>query len=246
MNKLIIANWKMNKLLADATEYLKNIPDQKLVDIAIIPSFLLIREMKNQVQGRNILIGAQNMSEYNHGSYTGEVSLSMLFDAGCDLVLIGHSERRNLFFEDNDRIVRKVERAIVEKIPLILCVGETIEQLECGETEQVVTEMINSALSSIIGSQWDLVNIAYEPVWAIGTGKSPSPQQIQNVHKIIRGCLRKLCAESADHVRILYGGSVNLENVKDIFTLDNVNGVLVGGASLDPLSFNQLINEVVT
>lgn len=243
MRKVIIANWKMNKLRAEALEFIQNLADQDVVDIAIAPPFLSISEVKGLVQNKNILVGAQNMSEYAHGAYTGEISASMLRDVGCDFVLLGHSERRKIFLESTDVVTKKVERAIVENMPFILCVGETLDERVMGETREVIRHMLSS-LESLSGPNWDLVTIAYEPVWAIGTGRVPTQEMIQRVHDTIRERLEEFTPERAHDIRILYGGSVSEKNIKEIFSIHNVDGALVGGASLEALSFNQLISEV--
>jgi triosephosphate isomerase len=245
MKKILIANHKMNKLIRQSKEFIQNIPHQSLVDIAILPPFLSIEHVKDEALSKNILVGAQNMSEHSFGAYTGEVSASMLKDVGCDFVMLGHSERREIFLENNEVIAKKVERAVVENMPFVLCVGEKKEQRDLLETEEVINQMLNLSLSSLIGPQFDLVTIAYEPVWAIGTGKVPSAKMIESVHAFIRNKLLELSLEKGSSVRILYGGSVNFQNIEEILSIDNVNGALVGGASLDPLSFNQLINKAV-
>ena len=246
MRKTIIANWKMNKLQRETSDFIQNLPVQNDIDIAIVPPFLSIREAKNMAAYKNIRIGSQNMSEYNHGPFTGEISASMLKDAGCDFVLLGHSERRKIFFENNDCIARKVERAIVEKMPFILCVGETLSERNLGETEEVIDRMLDEALSDLFGNQWKLVTIAYEPVWAIGTGNVADADSIRRVHSFIRGKLENFDAEFASIIPILYGGSVGIDNISEILSIQNVDGVLVGNASLDVLSFNQLINKAVS
>ncbi|MCH9811919.1 triose-phosphate isomerase [bacterium] len=242
MKKIIIANWKMHKLRKEAVDFVENLSAQKEVDIAIIPSFLALRDLKNAAP-KEIAIGSQNMSEHSHGAFTGEISASMLKDVGADFVMLGHSERRKIFLESNDVITKKVERAVVENMPFVLCVGETLDERELGETKEVISVMLD-ALSALIGSHWDLVTIAYEPVWAIGSGKVATPDIISEVHNYIREKLLEFTPEKGEGIRILYGGSVKSDNIAEILSIDNVDGALVGGASLDPLSFNQLINEV--
>ena len=246
MRKIIIANWKMNKLQRETSDFIRNLPAQNDVDIAIVPSFLSIREAKNMALSKNIRIGSQNMSEYNHGPYTGEVSASMLKDAGCDFVLLGHSERRKIFLENNDCIAKKIERAIVEKMPFVLCVGETLDERNLGETEEVIDRMLDEPLSDLFGNHWKLVTIAYEPVWAIGTGHVADKDSIRRIHSLIRAKLENFDAEFGGSIPILYGGSVNVDNISEILSIQNVDGVLVGNASLDVLSFNQLINKAVS
>lgn len=243
MKKVIIANWKMNKLRGESIHFIENLASQEEIDIAIVPPFLSLAEVKSLSKDKNFLVGAQNMSEYNHGAFTGEVSASMLKDVGCDFVLLGHSERRKIFLECNDVIEKKVERAVVENMPFILCVGETLDERVMGETSSVIERMLD-VLAPLEGDNWDLVTIAYEPVWAIGTGKIPTPEMIKKVHDTIRKKLEEFTPERAEDIRILYGGSVKSENIKEIFAIHNVDGALVGGASLEALSFNQLISEV--
>jgi len=244
MKKLIIANWKMNKLRREAIHFISNLAGQNDVEVAILPPFLSIKEAKEQALDKNIRIGSQNMSEHNHGAYTGEVSASMLKDVGCDFVLLGHSERRKIFLESNEVIGKKVERAVVENMPFVLCVGETLDEREQGETEEVISNMLTEALSSLIDKHWEHVTIAYEPVWAIGTGKVASEEIISEVHNLIREKLEELAGERAKDIRILYGGSVKSENIKEILSINNVDGALVGGASLEAITFNELISEV--
>jgi triosephosphate isomerase len=245
MKKILIANHKMNKLTRESRFFIQNLAEQNEVDIAVIPPFLSIEHAKREASLKKILIGAQNMCEFSAGSYTGEVSASMLKDVGCDFVMLGHSERRKIFLESNEVVGRKVERSVVENMPFILCVGETLEEREMGQTEEVILTMLESALSSLIGPQFNLATIAYEPVWAIGTGKVPSSKMIESVHSLIRDKLIEFTPDQGQNVRILYGGSVNIENIEEILSTENVNGALIGGASLDPLSFNQLINKAV-
>jgi triosephosphate isomerase len=246
MKKTIVANWKMNKLQRETSDFICNMPLQNEVNIAIIPPFLSIREAKNMAISKNIRIGSQNMSEYSHGPYTGEVSASMLKDVGCDFVLLGHSERRKIFLENNHCIARKVERAVVENMPFILCVGETLEERNLGQTEEVIDRMLDESLSDLFGNHWKLLTVAYEPVWAIGTGKVADSSCIRTVHAMIREKLIDFDAEMGVNVPILYGGSVSISTISEILSIQNVDGVLVGGASLEALSFNQLINKAVS
>ncbi len=245
MRKLIIANWKMNKLRRDSLLFIKDIALQNEIEIAIAAPFLSIFDLKTAVSGRQVKVGAQTMSEHAQGAYTGEVSASMLRDVGCDFVLLGHSERRKLFLESNEVITKKVERAVVENMPFVLCVGETLSEREMGQTEEILSAMLEEALSSLIDLHYHLVTIAYEPVWAIGTGKVASKEIITQTHSFIKNKLKELAGDEADNIRILYGGSVESKNIKEILSIPNVDGALVGGASLEALSFNQLISKAV-
>jgi len=245
MRKLIIANWKMNKLRRESLLFIQNLALQNEVEVAIAAPVLSISELKTLSGAKQIKIGAQTMSEYSHGAYTGEISASMLRDVGCDFVLLGHSERRKFFLESNEVITKKVERAVVENMPFVLCVGETLSERELGQTEKILSNMLEEALSSLIGSGYRLVTIAYEPVWAIGTGKVASKEIISQTHAFIKSKLNEIAGDQAESIRILYGGSVESKNIKEILSIPNVDGALVGGASLEALSFNQLISEAV-
>lgn len=245
MRKLIIANWKMNKLRRESLLFIQNLALQNEVEVAIAAPVLSISELKTLSGAKQIKIGAQTMSEYSHGAYTGEISASMLRDVGCDFVLLGHSERRKIFLESNEVITKKVERAVVENMPFVLCVGETLNERELGQTEEILSNMLEEALSSLIGPGYRLVTIAYEPVWAIGTGKVASKEIILQTHAFIKNKLKEIAVDEAESIRILYGGSVESKNIKEILSIPNVDGALVGGASLEALSFNQLISEAV-
>jgi triosephosphate isomerase len=245
MRKLIIANWKMNKLRRESLLFIQNLALQNEVEVAIAAPVLSISELKTLSGAKQIKIGAQTMSEYSHGAYTGEISASMLRDVGCDFVLLGHSERRKIFLESNEVITKKVERAVVENMPFVLCVGETLNERELGQTEEILSNMLEEALSSLIGPGYRLVTIAYEPVWAIGTGKVASKEIISQTHAFIKSKLKEIAGDEAESIRILYGGSVESKNIKEILSIPNVDGALVGGASLEALSFNQLISEAV-
>jgi len=245
MRKLIIANWKMNKLRRESLLFIQNLALQNEVEVAIAAPVLSISELKTLSGAKQIKIGAQTMSEYSHGAYTGEISASMLRDVGCDFVLLGHSERRKFFLESNEVITKKVERAVVENMPFVLCVGETLNERELGQTEEILSNMLEEALSSLIGPGYRLVTIAYEPVWAIGTGKVASKEIISQTHAFIKSKLKEIAGDQAEFIRILYGGSVESKNIKEILSIPNVDGALVGGASLEALSFNQLISEAV-
>lgn len=242
MKKLLVANWKMHKLRKECIDFIEQVAVNDSIDVAIVPPYLSLLDAKDKGRDKNISIGAQNMSEFNHGAYTGEISSSMLKDVGCDFVLLGHSERRKKFLESNEVIGKKVERAVVENMPFILCVGETLDERTAGNTEEVIEGMLDE-LSSLMPNHLDLVTIAYEPVWAIGSGKVASKEIISEVHMRIREKLIELFGEEAKNVRILYGGSVDVNNIAEIFSLHNVNGALAGGASLDIMKFNQLISE---
>ncbi len=231
MKKILIANWKMSNLSAlDALNFLRNLPSPHNKDVRIAPPFTLIREMAGN--SLRIRIGGQNMHPYAGGAFTGEISAMLLKEAGADFVILGHSERRHLLGETNEFIQGKVERAVVEGLSFVLCVGETLEQRDAMETFDVIAEQLDSALEEMADDLPDGVCIAYEPVWAIGTGKTPEISQICKVHDFIK--------EKYD-LPVLYGGSVTLENFEKLIQTRSIDGVLVGGASLGAATFGQMI-----
>lgn len=243
MKKKLIANWKMNMTLREAQSFLADMPGVSDCFVAIAPPYTLLSSIGELARRLGIKIGAQNMHESSHGAFTGEISSTMLKDVGCQFVILGHSERRHLFSETDERIARKVERAIVEDMPIVLCVGETEEERDLKETEEVLERQLKSALEVLTPNQISDVTVAYEPVWAIGTGKVASLEQIESAHKAIRGYLAKMFGQKvAEETYILYGGSVQPDNFEEILSLDDVDGALVGSASLKAASFNQLID----
>lgn len=233
MKKILIANWKMcNKSALEALHFLHGIPMSNGKDVRIAPPFTLIREMAGN--SAKIRIGGQNMHSYGEGAFTGEISAKLLREAGADFVILGHSERRHLLCESNEFIEGKVERAVVEGLSFVLCVGETLEEREGEETFDVIGEQLESALQDVSEDQLNELGviIAYEPVWAIGTGKTADETQIAEVHEFIK--------DKYD-LPVLYGGSVNLDNFSKLMRMPSVDGVLVGGASLGAATFGQMI-----
>ena len=234
---LIAGNWKMNgskKNLSDLAEQLFSL--QCDADVVIFPPNVYIRDAIEAFSGASIAVGAQDVSENSRGAYTGEISSEMLIDIGCEYCIVGHSERRSLFGEDNLKIAGKFHQASEAGLIPILCLGETFNQREKDETLDVIADQLNAVVEytgKVLSS--DLV-IAYEPVWAIGSGKSASTDQIKIVHQYIR---RKL-QEKGLSARILYGGSVTPENTKELLEESDIDGLLVGGASLDAKSFVQI------
>lgn len=234
---LIAGNWKMNgskKILSDLAEQLCSL--QCDADVVIFPPNVYIRDAIEVFSGASIAVGAQDVSEYSHGAYTGEISSEMLTDVGCDYCIVGHSERRSLFGEDNLKIADKFYQASEAGLIPILCLGETLNQRKKDETLDVITTQLNAVVKytgKVFSS--DLV-IAYEPIWAIGSGKPASTGQIQIVHQYIRCKLR----EKGLNAKILYGGSVTPENTKELLEDPDIDGLLVGGASLDAKSFVQI------
>ena len=238
----IAANWKMNKTLAETREFLsefipgvKDMPD---VDIAVAPPFTSLSAAAENLSDTNIILAAQNVFYEDKGAYTGEISPLMLVDCGCKYVIIGHSERRQ-FFQETDNIVnRKISAARKADLGVIMCVGESLEEREAGKTFDILRRELEKGLDGI-GPQ-DLV-IAYEPIWAIGTGKTATPEQAQEAHAYIRERLRILYGNRADEFCIIYGGSATPENIDSLMACEDVDGALVGGASLKVESFTRIV-----
>ncbi|WP_297213349.1 MULTISPECIES: triose-phosphate isomerase [Thermodesulfovibrio] len=243
LQKFIVANWKMNKTIREAVNFLSqfipSVEGTKDREIGIAPTFLCIETVGKALKNTNIKLCAQNVFYENKGAYTGEVSPSMLKDAEVEYVIIGHSERRKYFHETDEIINKKVQASLKEKLKIILCIGETLEERKLEKTKEILETQIKGGLKNI--EHVEALTIAYEPVWAIGTGVVATEEQIKESHLFIREKLRDIYGEIANEIRILYGGSVSPENIKSIITLDNVDGVLVGGASLDPLSFAKIV-----
>lgn len=248
--KLIAGNWKMNTGYKEseklAGDILKGIGKEnyKRSDILLCPPFTSLGIVKKVIEGSGIKLGAQNLYYENDGAYTGEISASMLKSIGCEYVIIGHSERRK-FLHENDRMVnQKIHKALEYKLKPILCVGESKEEREDEIFEGVVDNQITSALSGVSIDNMQNIVIAYEPVWAIGTGLHATPKQISSMHGFIGEVIERLYnAEIADDIMILYGGSVNDENCKEIFNTKRVDGALVGGASIKPEIFVKIAEE---
>ncbi len=250
MRKLIIAgNWKMNAGTAQsATDLAKDLVQEhgntEAVDVVLCPPFTTLREVNNVIQGSKITLGAQNMYPKDNGAFTGEISPDDLLDCGCHYVILGHSERRTIFKETNEFINQKVKFALEKKLIPIMCIGETEEEREANKTESVVENHLRGGLAGLSPQQVKSMIIAYEPVWAIGTGKTATPEDAQAVHAFARELLAKMYDDTtAQTVRIQYGGSVKPENAGDLLTQKDIDGALVGGASLKKDSFSGIINH---
>ena len=250
MRKPFVAgNWKMNMSAADTaafiTAFKARIGPEKNIDIAICPPFPYLVPVFTHLKGSGIKLGAQNMHWEEKGAFTGEVSAAMLKDAGCTYIIIGHSERRQYFGETDRLVNRKIRKAVEKGLRPIVCVGETLEQRESGETDAVVCGQLEGALMDIEGGGLDTVTLAYEPVWAIGTGKTATAEQAQAVHRSIRGWIKERYDKRiADTIRIQYGGSVRPDNAADMVSQPDIDGALVGGASLDADDFAAIIEAV--
>ena len=246
MRKPIIAgNWKIYKTKDDALAFIYAVnlavPSKDLVESVICAPSIFLRDLVKR-EGENIKIGAQNMHYANEGAYTGETSAAMLKSYGVDYVVIGHSERRAYFNETDETVNLKVIQAINNDITPILCVGESLEIREAGTTDQVVKKQIEKAYLNVDAEEALKTVIAYEPIWAIGTGRTATPDQANDTIKAIRNVLQNLYGkEVAEAVRILYGGSVNTKNIESLLSMSDIDGALVGGASLDPNSFLTLV-----
>ncbi len=242
MRKNFIAgNWKMYKTVSEAValavELKKELADSPH-KLMIAPPFTALQSLSEVLKGSTMLLGAQNMASEEEGAHTGEISILMLKEVGVHVVIIGHSERRHVYGEDDALINKKVNLALYHKMETILCVGETIEEREAGKAESVVETQIKNGLQSVSEDALSLVTIAYEPVWAIGTGKTATPEDADAMHNVIRETLKDLYSKSAaESMVIQYGGSVKPNNVKDLMAKENIDGALVGGASLKEDTF---------
>mgnify|MGYP001772488624 CR=1 FL=1 len=244
MKKIIAANWKMHKTYEEAISYinelLKKTIDFERKDVLIYPPFLYVCEVSKLLEKSNIKVGAQNVYYEKKGAFTGEISPVMVKSCKAEYVLIGHSERRHIFKESDELIRKKVISALEEGLKVMLCVGETLEERESQLTFRVIESQLKLALAGL--EEWfSSIEIAYEPVWAIGTGKSANPEDASKIHSFIKDILKDMAKKDTD-IRVLYGGSVNQQNAKEFLKAPNVDGLLVGGASLDPNTFLEIIN----
>jgi triosephosphate isomerase len=244
---LIAGNWKMYLNRAEAVRLASAVAaaSQGLTDreVMIAPPFTALNAVAEAVRGTTVKVAGQNVGWEKEGAFTGEVSPPMLLDAGAEMVIIGHSERRHVFGEDNAMISRRLQAALQHGLTPILCVGETLAEREAGSTFTVVEEQLAQGLAGVTAAQMDGVVIAYEPVWAIGTGKTATDAQAQEVHAFIRAVLSRFYEKTlAGRVRILYGGSVKAENVDSLMAQPDIDGVLVGGASLNAKAFERIIH----
>ena len=248
---LVAANWKMNTTPTSAKKLIEAIIKEHdrgiYYDILICPPFTSLDVVSKNIQNKDIALGAQNHSQYDNGAYTGEVSASMLKDIGCEYVILGHSERRKFFGESDKIITKKFDLAINKNIIPILCVGETLQEKENGITKEAIEHQINSVLENIsLDSRLKYFYgfaIAYEPVWAIGTGLSATPEYAQEVHCFIRKLIQKISKELAEYTQILYGGSVNKDNADALFSMPDIDGGLIGGASLESSGFMDIAKK---
>ncbi len=243
---LLAANWKMNKTLPETEhffkEFLNNLGTVKNKDILICPPFTALATVAELIKNSPVQLGAQNMHFEDSGAFTGEISADMLKSCGCHYVILGHSERRHVFHESDDFINKKMKKALEKNISPILCVGEKLEERENDAAFHVVKKQIEKGLSGLNSQMMKKVIIAYEPVWAIGTGKTATPAQAQEMHAYIRRNLSELFDQNTSkETRILYGGSIKPRNIKELMEQPDIDGGLIGGASLETVSFLQII-----
>jgi triosephosphate isomerase (TIM) len=245
--KIIAANWKMNMTLAESARFIESllldVGDVRDVEIVIVPPFTAIAKVAELLEkAQNITVGAQNMHWERNGPFTGEISAALLRDLFVRYIILGHSERRTLFGETDEIVNRKVRAAHEATLRPIVCIGETLAQREKGDVQKILAMQLHGSLAEFTEKELHETVIAYEPVWAIGTGQNATPEQAQEAHAFIRQTLREMFDEtSAERVRIQYGGSVKPENARTLMTQPDIDGALVGGASLDPRSFAQIV-----
>jgi triosephosphate isomerase (TIM) len=248
MQKPVIAgNWKMYKTGRETSAFFEQfaplVAGASHAEVVICPPFVNIAAAVGAAKSTRIEIGAQDVFWLREGAYTGEVSAPMLAASGCQWVIVGHSERRQYFGETDETVFKKTVAALEAGLKTIVCVGERLEQREAGATEAVLAQQFAGGLAPLTPEQFARVTIAYEPIWAIGTGKTATPEIAAEAHRVLRGSIRdKFGAEVADACRILYGGSVKPDNMKDLMAQPELNGALVGGASLDAASFAAIVN----
>ncbi|HXH85202.1 MAG TPA: triose-phosphate isomerase [Nitrospira sp.] len=244
---LIVGNWKMNKTASEARAFVRDLlgtlPSSPKTDIVLAPPFTALESVRTALGASSkIELGAQNLHWENHGAFTGEVSGPMLRDLGCTYVIVGHSERRTLFGEWDGEIHKKVRAALAHGLRPILCVGESLKEREADRTDAIVTEQLSAALAGLTAKELATVTIAYEPVWAIGTGRAATTDQAVAVHRSIRASVAKDWGQdTAAMMRILYGGSVTPQNAESLLSAEEIDGALVGGACLKSDSFATIV-----
>lgn len=247
--KIIAGNWKMNKDVAESVKLAEELRRTQLapeVTAIVCPPYTSLTEAAKILNGSAIKLGAQDVSVNDDGAYTGEISIRMLKSAGCAYVIVGHSERRQYFKESDELINAKAKKVLANALIPIICVGETLQEREGGITEKVVSRQVKGVMAGIPAEDAVKVIIAYEPVWAIGTGKTASPAQAQEVHKLIRSLLTSLySSDVAEKITTQYGGSVKPDNAKELLSQPDIDGALVGGACLKADSFAAIVNAGV-
>ncbi len=243
---VIAGNWKMYKTNAEAEAMVKElrtlVDSTDQVQVVVCPPFTALSSVAAALKGSRIAVGAQDVYWEDQGAFTGEVSVNMLSSSGCRFCIIGHSERRQFFHETDETVNRKLKKLLGSELIPIMCVGELLAEREAGRVEEVVLGQMERGLAGLTGDQISRIIVAYEPVWAIGTGKTATPQIAEDVHSMIRKWLAgRTSAQVAEAVRILYGGSVKADNASDLMGQPDIDGALVGGASLDAKSFAKIV-----
>jgi triosephosphate isomerase len=248
--KIIAANWKMNKTCAEAASFLDafllEVAEVAHVEMVIVPPFTALSKVSERLSapGCNVKLGAQNMSEQKDGAFTGEISATMLRELFVRYVVLGHSERRSLYGETDAIVNKKVRAAIDASLKPIVCIGETLAERDGGKVEEVLETQLRGSLAGLSAKELSELVLAYEPVWAIGTGRTASPEQAQEAHAFIRKTIAAMSdAATADKIRIQYGGSVKPENTEALMGQADIDGALVGGAALDPRSFAAIVQN---
>jgi triosephosphate isomerase len=246
-SKIIAGNWKMNKNAAQTNELLNDLiakmPAGKQVEVIVAPTFVNLSNAVKHLENTNIQVAAQNMHQSENGAYTGEISADMLTNIGVNTVILGHSERRSIFHENDALIENKVKTALSHSMRVIFCFGEELKDRQNKQHFNIVENQLRDGLFNISKDNWTNIVLAYEPVWAIGTGETASPEQVQEMHAFIRQTIRDgFGSDIADSISILYGGSVKPENAKEIFSNPDVDGGLIGGAALKADDFIAIIN----
>lgn len=243
---IVIGNWKMNKTIKKAVQFAEELKKQLAnysgVEVVICPPFTALSKVQEVLEGSKIVLGAQNMYPEPAGAYTGEISPLMLVDIGCDYVIIGHSERRLLLNETDEMINRKLKSASTYRLKPVFCIGESIKDRDAGRTEEVIYNQLIKGLADLSKDDVLKMVIAYEPIWAIGTGRTATPEDANAIHKFIRQVLNDIYDQKlASKIRIQYGGSVRPDNIDALMAQSDIDGVLVGGASLDIRSFVRIV-----
>jgi triosephosphate isomerase len=249
---LIAGNWKMNKTIDEAMELVKALhyglqhPEATKLEIVVAPTYVALNKVADFLKDSFIGVSSQDLFWEDSGAFTGQISAPMLKDAGAEYAIIGHSERRQLFHETDDTVNKKIKAALTHKLIPIFCIGETLEEREAGKVNEVIGAQFSGGLAGLTLEDVAKIVIAYEPIWAIGTGKTASPEQAEEVHTMIREMLAKQFGQAtADIVRVLYGGSVKPANAKELLSQPNIDGALVGGASLKPEDFIGIIKNAI-
>jgi triosephosphate isomerase len=243
---ILAANWKMQKTTAEAeafvNAFLPLVADASGVDVVIAPPFTALERVAAALRGSGVALAAQNVNAEEEGAFTGEIAPRMLTDLGCGYAIVGHSERRTLYGETNQGVAAKAAALLAHDVRPIVCVGESLEEREAERTLAVISSQIEESLASIPPERAAEVVVAYEPIWAIGTGRTATPEMAQEVHAMIRQRLCDRFGGAGDRIRIQYGGSVKPDNVRDLMRQADIDGALVGGASLEPESFSKIVH----